>query len=58
MIGDFFEQWVEVDWPREITNDCTNLVEDADCIERKLTTKCPSCWEYQRRMDMYYSNRI
>jgi hypothetical protein len=58
MNGDFFEQWVNVDWPPEIATDCTSLADDADCIERHLPAKCPSCWEYQRRMDMYYSNRI
>jgi hypothetical protein len=56
MIGDFFEQWVNIDWPLEISNDCANLVDSEDCIARNLMTKCPSCWEYQRRMDEYYSN--
>jgi hypothetical protein len=53
--GDFFERWVNVDWPPEIPNDCTNLVEDSDCIDRNLSTMCPSCWEYNRRMAEYYS---
>jgi hypothetical protein len=56
MSGGFFERWVEIDWPSEIPNDCTNLVEDADCIDRGLTTMCPSCWEYRRRVCEYYSD--
>ena len=56
MNGSVFENWVNVDWPADIPSDCTNLVEGEDCLERNLPTACPSCWEYQRRMDEYFSD--
>lgn len=58
MIGDLFEKWVYVDWPHEIPNDCTNLDNDRDCLEKNLPALCPSCWEYSRRIEVYYSDWI
>jgi hypothetical protein len=52
---DFFERWVNVDWPHGIPTDCETLADEQDCLERNLLSICPSCAEYARRLDEYYS---
>jgi hypothetical protein len=58
MIGDFFEQYVNVDWPGWILTECTNIIDDADGMKHRTSWKCLSCWEYQRRTDKYFSDRV
>jgi hypothetical protein len=43
MIGDFFEQYVNVDWPGWILTECTNIIDDADGMKHRLPgSACPA----------------
>ena len=58
-IKEEFETWVRRDWPSDITIDCTQLdTRGNDCIDQdSLPSKliCASCSEYQRRIDLFFS---
>ena len=57
-----FEQFAEYRWPESRPLDCTNLAAssdgDSDCFETmKEGDYCPSCTEYQRRLDAWDNSR-
>jgi hypothetical protein len=42
--------YVTANWPEDVPSDCTQLVDDRDCLERDLPDEewCESCRTYDR----------